>query len=144
MKSVIVLRATSGNGKSTFAEYLKSLHKDVVICCADNYFETSKGYQFDVTKLGEAHAQCYNKFRLCVDTNAECIVVANTNTSEKEFIKYDDYAKANGYMVFHLVMENRHGNKDIHNVPSEALENQRAKLLKKYQNINYGYKLSLL
>jgi hypothetical protein len=38
---------------------------------------------------------------------------------------YIDLAKKYGYQVTSLIIENRHGNPNIHNVPMETLERMR-------------------
>lgn len=50
------------------------------------------------------------------------IVVANTFTQEWEMNPYIELAKKYGYKVISLVVENRHGNKNIHNVPDETIQ----------------------
>ncbi|AHK11220.1 hypothetical protein S14_111 [Shewanella sp. phage 1/4] len=43
------------------------------------------------------------------------IVVHNTNTSERELKPYLKLAEEHSYEVVSLVVENRHGNHDMHN-----------------------------
>jgi hypothetical protein len=50
------------------------------------------------------------------DPTVEGIVVANTNTKERDFAFYEKAAKEAGAMFISLIVENRHGNKDIHSV----------------------------
>lgn len=134
MKEVVILRAVSGSGKSTFAELLCAGRKDAVICCADDYFMVDGEYKFDVTKLKSAHTECYRKFLLAAQNeNINLIVVANTNTAPSEFKIYEETAKLLDIRVFHVVIENRHGSNDVHNVPSEAKERQRNKLSQSIQ-----------
>ena len=126
MKSVIIIRGVSGSGKSTFAHLLT---EEDTICCADDFFVNPFGeYIFDPKKLKAAHEYCKGKFLGLCMANAEKIVVANTNTSEWEFEEYEATAKKFGYYVFHVVLENRHGNKDIHGVPTEVKEKQKERL----------------
>ena len=49
------------------------------------------------------------------------IIVSNTSTTEKELQPYLELAKKYDYKVVSLIVENRHGNKDIHGVPEETL-----------------------
>ena len=55
----------------------------------------------------------------------EKIVLANTFTQEWEFKDYYELAEQYGYRVHSLIVENRHGNKSIHNVPDATLGNMR-------------------
>ena len=125
MKTVILLRSVSGAGKSTLADLLAS-NEGWVSVCADDYFTDASGnYKFDASKLGVAHAQCQELFMFWLtNTDAKCIIVANTNTKERDFAFYEKAAKEAGAMFISLIVENRHGNTDIHNVPSFAKENQ--------------------
>ena len=53
------------------------------------------------------------------------IVVSNTFTQEWEMQSYMDLAKKYGYRVTTLIIENRHGGSNIHNVPEETLDRMR-------------------
>ena len=57
------------------------------------------------------------------------IAVANTFTQEWEMEPYIKLAEKYGYIVFSLITENRHGNKNQHNVPDEAIE----KMVKRFE-----------
>jgi hypothetical protein len=49
------------------------------------------------------------------------VVLSNTNTNPNDFASYEEMAKEFGYTVFHLIVENRHGGTDSHNVPEISL-----------------------
>lgn len=135
-KVIIVLRGVSGSGKSSVAEYLAELYRigsdgksgdstqRCVVCTADDYFLVNGEYKFDFTKLGQAHAQCLSKFEKALIDKIELVIVANTNTKESEINPYIKLARASGYTVLSLVVENRHANKSIHSVPEETLTKQ--------------------
>jgi predicted kinase len=133
MRKLILIRAVSGTGKSTFAE---TFAPDSCICCADDYFTDGQGnYNFDASKLGQAHKACQEKYLELLDSPfVDTIVVSNTNTKESDYKFYLDEAEKRGIMVFSLVLENRHGNKNVHNVPDHVLERQE-------QNIKNSLKL---
>jgi hypothetical protein len=42
---------------------------------------------------------------------------------------YFDLAKTHGYQVFSIVVENRHGSKNVHDCPQETLE----KMLERFE-----------
>jgi len=132
-RKVIVIRGISGSGKSTFAEYIANLHDGVppVICTADDYFtdNTTGEYKFDASHLGNAHKACMEKFTNACQGGASLVILANTSTQEREISGYMDAAEEHGYQIFSIVLENRHGNKDIHNVPEKTLNNQAQNLL---------------
>jgi predicted kinase len=130
-KNVIILRGVSGSGKSTFASMLARHNDGALVVTADDYFTDRDGlYKFDASKLGAAHTICYKRFEYALFHNPDVntIIVANTNTSPRDFKNYVDAAEAYGAIVTYLVIENRHGNNDVHDVPSEVKERQRNNL----------------
>jgi 50S ribosomal subunit-associated GTPase HflX len=50
------------------------------------------------------------------------IVVSNTFTQEWEMDEYVKLAEKYGYMVFTIIVENRHGGVNQHGVPADKLE----------------------
>ena len=50
------------------------------------------------------------------------IVVSNTFTQEWEMKPYFEMAELYGYQVFSIVVENRHGGINQHNVPEDKIE----------------------
>ena len=128
-KIVYILRSVSGAGKTTLAKELVPCSSH--ICCADDFFTDKDGnYDFVPSLLKEAHKHCFNKFCNLIDLGYGPVVVSNTNTTEKEIETYSKIALANGYQVFSIVLENRHGNRDVHGVPDEVLERQENNLRK--------------
>jgi predicted kinase len=127
-KNVIILRGVPGSGKSTFASLLSGHH--TFIACADDYFVQENGeYKFDASLISHAHAWCQRQFLTAMeDPWFETVIVANTNVRPRDFAFYEKIAKEYKARVFHVVMENRHGNKDIHNVPKETLDTMRERL----------------
>ena len=116
MKELFLLRGVPGAGKSTLAKSLGGMHIE-----SDKYFMDGDEYKFDPSKLKDAHAWCQNAVRVWAKNSVEKIVVSNTFTQEWEIDYYFELAKEHGYRVYSLIVENRHGNKDIHNVPEEKL-----------------------
>lgn len=120
MKNLILLRGLPGAGKTTLAELLIDKHIE-----ADMYFidkETGE-YKFNHNDLRKAHSWCFNTVEEWMKDGDVKIVVSNTFTSEWEFINYHQLAEQYGYHVHSLVVENRHGNKSIHNVPDIIMVN---------------------
>lgn len=119
-KELFLLRGLPGAGKSTLAKSLGGCHFE-----ADMYFlDEHSNYNFDATKLKEAHQWCQDsvKREMQYDNEVSRIVVSNTFTQEWEMQAYVDLAKQYGYMIFTLIVENRHGGVNTHGVPEEALE----------------------
>ena len=126
-KVLYIIRGIPGSGKSTFAKML--VGEDFLVCEADKYFidkETGE-YNFDSTKIKEAHKFCqdtvesYMKDSLANDQFYREIAVSNTFTQEWEMRPYFELAKNYGYKVFSVVVENRHGGTNQHEVPEEVL-----------------------
>lgn len=59
----------------------------------------------------------------------EKIVVSNTFTTERELKPYYELAEKYDYNVVSLIVENRHGGKNTHNVPDETIEKMRNRLV---------------
>lgn len=128
-KVLILLRGLPGSGKTSFANLIWS---SFVICEADQFFYDETGnYNFDATKLGQAHKACQEKVETFMQDNQNNhqfypeIVVSNTSTTEKELQPYLDLALKYGYTVVSLIVENRHGGQNVHGVPDEKLEQMR-------------------
>jgi predicted kinase len=129
-KNVIILRGVSGSGKTTFASMLARHNGGAVVVSADDYFTDGAGvYNFDACKLGAAHSHCHNRFiEELYNPAVNTVIVANTNTSPKDFKVYVDAAAAYGASVTFVVLENRHGNTDVHAVPDAVKDRQRNNL----------------
>lgn len=121
MKTLIILRGIPGSRKSTAAELLSENGK-YPVCTSDDYFMVDGEYRFDMTKLGAAHLNCQKLAEKYMKEGHQKVFVANTNTTEKELNTYLRMAKANDYRVVSLVVENRHGNRSVHDVPEATLE----------------------
>jgi hypothetical protein len=55
------------------------------------------------------------------------IAVSNTFTQEWEMEYYIELAKKYEYTVFTIIVENRHGGKNVHGVPDEVLTKMRGR-----------------
>lgn len=117
MKELFLLRGLPGSGKSTLAESIGGMHME-----ADKYFMYEGKYEFDASKLKEAHAWCQNAVSVWMTNSVPKIVVSNTFTQTWEMDYYFELAKEHGYRVYSLVVENRHGGENVHNVPREKIE----------------------
>ena len=124
-KTLYLVRGIPGAGKTTFAEELAN-GLGAFTFEADHYFEDDEGnYTWNPDKVHEAHAECLRAARHIMSLQRSPLVVSNTFTREKELKPYLDLAAQWGYRVVSLIVENRHGNKSVHNVPDETLEKMR-------------------
>lgn len=125
-KMLYIIRGLPGSGKSTLAKTIA----DALGCAyheADMYFTDAAGaYSFDSSQLYKAHHWRQTSVANKMAIN-QPVVVSNTFTTEKEMKPYLEMAKLFGYSVTVMVVENRHGNDSIHNVPSETLEKMRSR-----------------
>lgn len=121
-KTLILLRGIPGSGKSTLAERLGHPYFE-----ADQFFYHNGHYKFDASRLGEVHATCQARVKDAMLSNMPTIVVSNTSTTEREIEPYKKLADQYGYDFVSLIVENRHGNASVHNVPHDKLEAMKAR-----------------
>ena len=122
MKELFLIRGISGAGKSSLAKSIGGVHYE-----ADMYFMEDGEYQFDVTRLKDAHQWCQNSVETVMKgwgnvLPASKVIVSNTFTQEWEMLPYYDLAKKYGYRVYSLIVENRHGGINEHGVPEDKLK----------------------
>lgn len=125
-KNLILVRGVSGSGKTTVA----GMFANCLIFTTDDYWELDgNGYKFNATKLGIAHDWNQNRVEQAMKDFAGNmpinIAVHNTFTKESEMEPYFELAKKYGYRVHTIIVENRHGNENIHGVPDEVLIKQK-------------------
>lgn len=117
-----LIRGLPGSGKTTFVE---NVFTDAFHFEADQYFYDEEGeYNFDPSKLELAHRYCFRVTKEKLKKGYD-VCVSNTFTTEKELEPYLELAKELGVEVTCLILENRHGNESVHNVPEETVEKMR-------------------
>ncbi len=121
-KSLYIVRGVPGAGKSTFAKELAN-GIGAFNFEADQYFEDEEGnYHWNPAKVHLAHSWCQTNTRQVMSLMRSPVVVSNTFTTEKEMQPYLDMAAMFGYRVTTLIIENRHGNESVHNVPQNVID----------------------
>ena len=124
-KNLYIVRGLPGSGKSTFA---RSIAKSYQIFEADQYFMKKGKYNFDPTKLKEAHQDCKQRVANRMRENLfnsiffNTIVVSNTFTQDWEMKYYRNIGRRYGYKVHTIIVENRHYGTNIHGVPEDKLQ----------------------
>jgi len=123
---LFLVRGLPGSGKTTFANHIWN---EYAVCEADKFFYDKNGnYNFDGSKLKEAHAWCKNEVETRMkdhQINQQYypeIAVSNTFTQEWEMEDYYKLAEKYDYKVVSLIVENRHNGQNVHGVPEEKLE----------------------
>ena len=122
MKILYLLRGLPGSGKSSVAKSLMNAQTGHVE--ADMFFMDNDGnYNFDVSKLEEAHKWCQKQVDSYMSPYGyNTVIVSNTFTQEWEMKPYYELAEKYGFVVFSLIVENRHGGINEHGVPDETLK----------------------
>jgi predicted kinase len=122
---LILLRGLPGSGKSTLAKVILQFREtdDPEVLSADDFFVNENGvYEFDAQKIKEAHQYCQFRCSERMRQQKAKIVVANTFTQEWEMDDYFKMAERYNYRVHTVVVENRHGNENVHGVPEDKLQ----------------------
>lgn len=120
LPSLYIIRGLPGSGKTTFAENLcdqglVSWHYE-----ADQFFwNKAKGvYEFDPTKLSEAHEWCFGRVKKMVE-NGDSVAVSNTFSRRWEFQKYLELPAR------HFVLTMNGNFKSVHDVPETVIAKMR-------------------
>lgn len=120
MKTLLLLRGLPGNGKSTLAEKIKWMGGMEI--SADEFHMINGIYNWKPERVGYAHAKCQEYTEMWMKRDVLTIAVHNTFTTEKEMKPYYELAEKYGYMVHSLIVENRHGGTNVHDVPEETID----------------------
>ena len=114
MSSLTLIRGLPGSGKSTMAQSMGITHFE-----ADMFFMKDGQYQFNHTKIKEAHEWCQNQTKKALN-RGEQVVVSNTFVKKWEMQPYYDMC----HDVSIITLTGNYGN--IHGVPEEVIERMRS------------------
>lgn len=131
MATMWILRGTSGSGKSTLALKLSQINDGFVFENDTYHIDDNGVYRWRIENQHAAQEDCYSCCRWFMEScgGENDVIIANTNTTKFSVNKYLDLAKEFNYDVISLVVENRHGGKNIHEVPSSVVEIQAKEIM---------------
>lgn len=121
---MILVRGLPGSGKSTMAREIAAgsnfrgpgmgyAHLE-----ADQFFYENGVYNFDASKLHQAHQRCLLNARTCLEGH-QSVIVSNTFTTKKELKPYFELAREFNIVPVVLLAQNAFGS--VHSVPAETL-----------------------
>lgn len=125
--TLYILRGVPGCGKTTLAKTLCELPDTIAIAADDYHYDEDGNYNFKFENLKAAHQWCQKSVEDLMSHGFD-VVVHNTNTTDKEIRPYLELAEGYDYRVVSLVVENRHGNSDVHGVPEEVKGKQEQRI----------------
>ena len=119
-RTLYIIRGVPGTGKTTLAHILAGPSQ----AAADDFMIGSSGqYEFDPSKLSEAHEKCLEKIVYFLKAGATKVAVHNTFTTKREMAPYIKAGEEHGYVVQILTCETSHGS--IHGVPDTTIQRMR-------------------
>ena len=122
MLSLYLIRGLPGSGKSSFASTLKNYGVVDEVFEADDFFTSVSGvYNYDSSRIKDAHAICKMNTRYFL-SQGQSVAVSNTTTTEFEVGDYEMIAIEFNAKLISAVIENRHGNSSIHDVPNDVVQ----------------------
>lgn len=131
-RTLILVRGLSGSGKTWLSDMIVGDSPTRVMICADDYFINDKGdYQFDYTKIKEAHEWCISETRETLEEEHEIVCVHNNFTRKWEAEPYFKMAEELGYKVQVISLyDSGMNDKDLaerspHTISEKAIQKQR-------------------
>lgn len=124
LKLCIIMQGIPGSGKSFCANKIKDRHPNFTsIFSTDDYFMKDGIYTYNKDLIGENHDKNYKAF---CESKSLIKIVDNTNLTSKEYGKYIEFARSEGYINLFLSLKNC--NKyNVHNVSRNTVLTMKAR-----------------
>lgn len=102
--TMFIMRGLPGSGKSTVVKCLQEVYKgDAVVCSADHYFmDKEENYNFDASRLSNAHNYCQNKAAYHCEKGTRVVIIDNTNIQRWTMAFYVKLAQTEQY--YHVII----------------------------------------
>jgi predicted ABC-type ATPase len=127
---LILIRGHSGSGKSYLSEVLRDAFCEAGISTrmisTDDHFTIGEDYEFDASRLTDAHAWCRCVVEQSMRRGVGKIIVHNTFTQNWEMDPFKRMAEECGYRVTVYRCENEFDN--VHSVPEDVVDRQRERM----------------
>lgn len=119
VKVLYLIRGIPGSGKTTLGNQIIKGTKGVLFS-ADDYFTTPDGsYNFDPTKICDAHRSCQVKSTAAMAKGITPVVVANVFHKRVHMQPYMEYAENHGYHVVEICVSSSF--KNVHGCPEDKV-----------------------
>ena len=115
MRRIFLIRGTPGAGKTTFSKLLNA-----IAVSSDDYDGDCYSHIHDI--LAIRRKWCLDKVELLLQTTDSDIAVHNVFPIEEHLIPYYELAEKYNCQVTTLIIENRHGNKSVYDMPEENVK----------------------
>jgi hypothetical protein len=118
--SIDIIESNKSIGQCLFNKNYAEIESDIDIK-GGIYHTTNSGLRYFIHEYCRTQTEAWMKTD-GTQVNVDKIAVSNTFTQEWEMEPYFELAKKYGYKTFSIIVENRHGNKSIHNVPEDKVK----------------------
>jgi len=93
----------------------------------DAYLYTDEGeYLWTEGRMAYAYRACKRDTETVMREMGEDVVVSNVFPTQRSLKNYKKLAEQYGYDVTYIVVENRRGGQNVHNVPDDVLDSMRS------------------
>lgn len=129
MGTLYIIRGLPGSGKSTTADIFRK--QNIAVFASDDFFLNAQGvYNFDASKLAEAHKQCEDNVNRVMNLKRD-VAVEGTFTMDWEALPDFSAAERNEYRVVIIdcgdggCSDEQLAARNIHGVPLHTIQKMR-------------------